>query len=264
MCVALGGRLAEEIINGRDNVTTGWTTEWEIRRISREDFAVAAFILRAISQVPLTTSSSARRTDMDCFGQLLFGSYFWPLAPGGQDHGHAAWHVTGDWSAPFGRSAAGRTLHGTFPACNGRKQFPLTDMSPTSKLNESALRICRPIGDFMGQGAPPMSQASGMQQCGTVHRHTTAYRLPTGAPPVLNAPLSRSLSGLLWLLNGEALKKTVDSEVKRIVDEQYQRGMKLLRVPCPKRKTSCARCRTPCDGRQLRTICTFWTHLPRP
>ena len=23
MCVALGGRLAEEIINGRDNVTTG-------------------------------------------------------------------------------------------------------------------------------------------------------------------------------------------------------------------------------------------------
>ena len=25
MCVALGGRLAEEIINGKDNVTTGAT-----------------------------------------------------------------------------------------------------------------------------------------------------------------------------------------------------------------------------------------------
>lgn len=29
MCVALGGRLAEEIINGKDNVTTGASNDFQ-------------------------------------------------------------------------------------------------------------------------------------------------------------------------------------------------------------------------------------------
>ena len=33
----------------------------------------------------------------------------------------------------------------------------------------------------------------------------------------------------------EALKQKVDAEIKRIVDEQYQRGMTLLRVACLKK-----------------------------
>ncbi|CAE7378488.1 ftsH [Symbiodinium natans] len=103
MCVALGGRLAEEIINGRDNVTTGASNDFQ------QCTQVAKTMVMQLGMSPE-------------IGQRLLG---------GQQQG-----------GPF----------------MGR--------------------------DFMGQGAPPMSQA---------------------------------------------LKKTVDSEVKRIVDEQYQRGMKLLR-----------------------------------
>ncbi|CAE6966950.1 ftsH3 [Symbiodinium natans] len=103
MCVALGGRLAEEIINGKDNVTTGASNDFQ------QCTQVAKQMVMSLGMSPE-------------IGQRLLG---------GQQGG-----------GPF----------------MGR--------------------------DFMGQGAPPMSQA---------------------------------------------LKQTVDSEVKRIVDEQYQRGMKLLR-----------------------------------
>ncbi|CAE6915856.1 FTSH1 [Symbiodinium sp. CCMP2456] len=103
MCVALGGRLAEEIINGRDNVTTGASNDFQ------QCTQVAKTMVMQLGMSPE-------------IGQRLLG---------GQQQG-----------GPF----------------MGR--------------------------DFMGGGAPPMSQA---------------------------------------------LKQTVDAEVKRIVDEQYQRGMKLLR-----------------------------------
>ncbi|CAE7684866.1 FTSH1, partial [Symbiodinium necroappetens] len=103
MCVALGGRLAEEIINGKDNVTTG----------ASNDFQQCTQVAK---QMVMTLGMSPE------IGQRLLG---------GQQGG-----------GPF----------------MGR--------------------------DFMGQGAPPMSQA---------------------------------------------LKQKVDGEIKRIVDEQYQRGMKLLR-----------------------------------
>lgn len=103
MCVALGGRLAEEIINGRDNVTTG----------ASNDFQQCTQVAK---QMVMTLGMSPE------IGQRLLG---------GQQGG-----------GPF----------------MGR--------------------------DFMGQGAPPISQA---------------------------------------------LKQKVDDEVKRIVDEQYQRGMTLLR-----------------------------------
>ncbi|OLP73483.1 ATP-dependent zinc metalloprotease FtsH 3, partial [Symbiodinium microadriaticum] len=103
MCVALGGRLAEEIINGKDNVTTGASNDFQ------QCTQVAKQMVMSLGMSPE-------------IGQRLLG---------GQQGG-----------GPF----------------MGR--------------------------DFMGQGAPPMSQA---------------------------------------------LKQKVDGEVKRIVDEQYQRGMKLLR-----------------------------------
>lgn len=103
MCVALGGRLAEEIINGRDNVTTGASNDFQ------QCTQVAKTMVMQLGMSPE-------------IGQRLLG---------GQQQG-----------GPF----------------MGR--------------------------DFMGGGAPPISQA---------------------------------------------LKQTVDAEVKRIVDEQYQRGMKLLR-----------------------------------
>ncbi|CAE7254744.1 ftsH, partial [Symbiodinium pilosum] len=104
MCVALGGRLAEEIINGKDNVTTG----------ASNDFQQCTQVAKAmVMQLGMSAE----------IGQRLLG--------GQQGQG-----------GPF----------------MGR--------------------------DFMGQGAPPMSQA---------------------------------------------LKQKVDAEIKRIVDEQYQRGMALLR-----------------------------------
>eukprot|EP00439_Symbiodinium_sp_Y106_P033210 s3816_g3.t6 len=103
MCVALGGRLAEEIINGRDNVTTGASNDFQ------QCTQVAKTMVMQLGMSPE-------------IGQRLLG---------GQQQG-----------GPF----------------MGR--------------------------DFMGGGAPPISQA---------------------------------------------LKQRVDAEVKRIVDEQYQRGMKLLR-----------------------------------
>ena len=103
MCVALGGRLAEEIINGKDNVTTGASNDFQ------QCTQVAKQMVMSLGMSPE-------------IGQRLLG---------GQQGG-----------GPF----------------MGR--------------------------DFMGQGAPPMSQA---------------------------------------------LRQQVDAEVKRIVDEQYQRGMKLLR-----------------------------------
>eukprot|EP00435_Cladocopium_sp_Y103_P015775 s5469_g3.t2 len=103
MCVALGGRLAEEIINGKDNVTTGASNDFQ------QCTQVAKQMVMQLGMSPE-------------IGQRMLG---------GQQGG-----------GPF----------------MGR--------------------------DFMGQGAPPMSQA---------------------------------------------LKQKVDDEVKRIVDEQYQRGMKLLR-----------------------------------
>jgi len=102
MCVALGGRIAEEIINGRDNVTTG----------ASNDFQQCTQVAK---QMVMTLGMSPE------VGQRLLG---------GQQGG-----------GPF----------------MGR--------------------------DFMGQGAPPISQQ---------------------------------------------LKQLVDVEVKRIVDEQYQRGLKLL------------------------------------
>jgi len=104
MCVALGGRLAEEIINGRDNVTTG----------ASNDFQQCTQVAQAmVTQLGMS----------EAVGQRIIGS--------NQQGG-----------GPF----------------MGR--------------------------DFMGGGAPPVSQA---------------------------------------------LRQLVDSEVKRIVDEQYQRGMSLLR-----------------------------------
>lgn len=102
MCVALGGRLAEEIINGKDNVTTGASNDFQ------QCTQVAKQMVMQLGMSPE-------------IGQRMLG---------------------GQQGGPF----------------MGR--------------------------DFMGQGAPPMSQA---------------------------------------------LKQKVDDEVKRIVDEQYQRGMKLLR-----------------------------------
>ncbi|CAJ1338985.1 unnamed protein product [Effrenium voratum] len=103
MCVALGGRLAEEIINGKDNVTTGASNDFQ------QCTQVAKQMVMQLGMSPE-------------IGQRLLG---------GQQQG-----------GPF----------------MGR--------------------------DFMGQGAPPISQK---------------------------------------------LKQQVDVEVKRIVDEQYERGMKLLR-----------------------------------
>ncbi|CAK9008666.1 ATP-dependent zinc metalloprotease FtsH [Durusdinium trenchii] len=102
MCVALGGRLAEEIVNGKDNVTTGASNDFQ------QCTQVAKQMVMQLGMSPV-------------IGQRQLG---------------------GQQGGPF----------------MGR--------------------------DFMGQGAPPMSQA---------------------------------------------LKQQVDDEVKRIVDEQYQRGMKLLR-----------------------------------
>ncbi|CAK9074545.1 unnamed protein product [Durusdinium trenchii] len=102
MCVALGGRIAEEIINGKDNVTTGASNDFQ------QCTQVAQAMVMQLGMSPAV-------------GQRLLG---------GQQQG-----------GPF----------------MGR--------------------------DFMGQGAPPVSQQ---------------------------------------------LKQQVDGEVKRIVDEQYQRGVKLL------------------------------------
>jgi len=103
MCVALGGRLAEEIINGKDNVTTG----------ASNDFQQCTQVAQAmVMQLGMS----------DVVGQRVLGQ---------QQNG----------GGPF----------------MGR--------------------------DFMGGGAPPVSQS---------------------------------------------LKEKVDAEVKRIVDEQYRRGMELL------------------------------------
>merc|ERR1719222_688808 len=103
MCVALGGRIAEEIINGKDNVTTG----------ASNDFQQCTQVAQAmVSQLGMS----------DAVGQRVVG---------GQDQGN-----------PF----------------MGR--------------------------DMNGGGAPPVSQS---------------------------------------------LRETVDREVKSIVDEQYERGMKLIR-----------------------------------
>jgi len=105
MCVALGGRLAEEIINGKDNVTTG----------ASNDFQQCTQVATAmVTQLGMS----------DAVGQRVIG---------GNGQGS---------SGPF----------------MGR--------------------------DFMGQGAPPVSQA---------------------------------------------LRQLVDGEVKRLVNEQYQRGMTLLK-----------------------------------
>merc|ERR1719476_1105810 len=104
MCVALGGRLAEEIINGKDNVTTG----------ASNDFQQCTQVAQAmVTQLGMS----------EAVGQRIIGQ--------GQGGG----------GGPF----------------MGR--------------------------DFMGGGAPPVSQA---------------------------------------------LRQKVDAEVRKIVDEQYQRGMKLL------------------------------------
>jgi len=103
MCVALGGRLAEEIINGKDNVTTG----------ASNDFQQCTQVAEAmVKQLGMS----------DIVGQRVIG---------GQEGG----------GGPF----------------MGR--------------------------DFMGGGAPPVSQS---------------------------------------------LRQKIDAEVRRIVDEQYERGMKLL------------------------------------
>jgi len=107
MCVALGGRIAEEIINGKDNVTTG----------ASNDFQQCTQVANAmVSQLGMS----------DEIGQRVVG---------GQDSGN-----------PF----------------MGR--------------------------DMMGGGAPPVSQD---------------------------------------------LREKVDSETKRVVDEQYERGMYLLRSNMP-------------------------------
>merc|ERR1719510_1898571 len=103
MCVALGGRLAEEIINGKDNVTTG----------ASNDFQQCTQVAEAmVKQLGMS----------DVVGQRVVG---------GQEQG----------GGPFMGS------------------------------------------DFMGGGAPPVSQS---------------------------------------------LRQKIDAEVRRIVDEQYGRGMKLL------------------------------------
>jgi len=108
MCVALGGRLAEEIINGKDNVTTG----------ASNDFQQCTQVAEAmVKQLGMS----------DVVGQRVIG---------GQEGG----------GGPF----------------MGR--------------------------DFMGGGAPPVSQS---------------------------------------------LRQKIDSEVRKIVDEQYQRGMKLLTSNMP-------------------------------
>merc|ERR1712060_687776 len=105
MCVALGGRLAEEIINGKDNVTTG----------ASNDFQQCTQVAQAmVTQLGMS----------DAVGQRIIGQ--------SQQGG----------GGPF----------------MGR--------------------------DFMGGGAPPVSQS---------------------------------------------LRQLVDSEIKRIVDEQYRRGMELLK-----------------------------------
>jgi len=103
MCVALGGRLAEEIINGKDNVTTGASNDFQ-----------------QCTQVAETMVKQLGMSDV--VGQRVIG---------GQEGG----------GGPF----------------MGR--------------------------DFMGGGAPPVSQS---------------------------------------------LRQKIDAEVRRIVDEQYERGMKLL------------------------------------
>merc|ERR1711933_88421 len=108
MCVALGGRLAEEIINGRDNVTTGASNDFQ--------------------QCTQVASAMVKQLGMsDIVGQRVIG---------GQDGG----------GGPF----------------MGR--------------------------DFMGGGAPPVSQS---------------------------------------------LRQKVDEEVRRVVDAQYERGMKLLSSNMP-------------------------------
>jgi len=105
MCVALGGRLAEEIINGRDNVTTG----------ASNDFQQCTQVAQAmVTQLGMS----------DAVGQRIIGQQ------------------QGGGGGPF----------------MGR--------------------------DFMGGGAPPVSQS---------------------------------------------LRVLVDAEIKRMVDEQYQRGMALLK-----------------------------------
>eukprot|EP00913_Durusdinium_trenchii_P013009 g12212.t2 len=114
MCVALGGRLAEEIVNGKDNVTTGASNDFQ------------QCYLAMFDTIRFQGTQVAKQMVM----QLGMSPVIGQRQLGGQQGG------------PF----------------MGR--------------------------DFMGQGAPPMSQA---------------------------------------------LKQQVDDEVKRIVDEQYQRGMKLLR-----------------------------------
>merc|ERR1719507_1019865 len=108
MCVALGGRLAEEIINGKDNVTTGASNDFQ-----------------QCTQVAETMVKQLGMSDV--VGQRVIG---------GQEGG----------GGPF----------------MGR--------------------------DFMGGGAPPVSQS---------------------------------------------LRQKIDSEVRKIVDEQYQRGMKLLTSNMP-------------------------------
>jgi len=108
MCVALGGRLAEEILNGKDNVTTG----------ASNDFQQCTQVAEAmVKQLGMS----------DIVGQRVIG---------GQEGG----------GGPF----------------MGR--------------------------DFMGGGAPPVSQS---------------------------------------------LRQKIDAEVRRIVDEQYERGMKLLSSNMP-------------------------------
>lgn len=89
-------------------------------------------------------------------------------------------------------------------------------------------------GDFMGQGAPPISQA----------KHVVVYWVHRGIQVTDMYSIyihNQSQSFIVYNTNSDvlcvcvsqqhqALKQKVDDEVKRIVDEQYQRGMKLLRV----------------------------------
>ncbi|CAL1146629.1 unnamed protein product [Cladocopium goreaui] len=123
MCVALGGRIAEEIINGRDNVTTG----------ASNDFQQCTQVAK---QMVMTLGMSPE------VGQRLLG---------GQQQG-----------GPF----------------MGR--------------------------DFMGQGAPPISQQ--LKQLVDVEDNS---------PTPQDEQIQYSVAAL--------------ERVKRIVDEQYQRGTQLLR-----------------------------------
>ena len=63
------------------------------------------------------------------------------------------------------------------------------------------------------------------------YRTNPRFHEPRPSRPPGLCLLSRHLSLFVTVMSYQALKQKVDDEVKRIVDEQYQRGMKLLRVP---------------------------------